>query len=105
MIVIGDGLVLCYDELTDRYFHSTMEKIRRAELAAKQQIIDHNMVSLGFFHDEIGLKVTSWTDTVGWNSENPIELRVRATMAGDDKPCLNVDFATSPTATYNNHSY
>lgn len=102
MIVVAEGDVLCYDEITGRYFQSSMEKLKRAELKALEEIVNHEMVSLGFFHDEVGLRTTSYTDSVGWNSNNKLELRTRVAMAENERPCIVVDFATSPTLTYNN---
>ncbi len=99
VIIITDGDVLCYDDLTGRYFQSTVEKIKRAELEAKEELYNHNSVSLSEFHSKIGLKETSYTRDVGWNIDNAIEVIFNSTIA-DGRPCVTIDFAVLPKPEY-----
>lgn len=102
IIVAGVGEVLCYDMSTDRYFQSTMEKIRQAENAVNHEIVIHNYASLSFFYDHIGLRSTSWSDIVGWNGDHICRVLYSTTLTPDDRPCIAIDFDTHPQFGYNN---
>lgn len=102
VIITGTGDVLCYDVLTDRYFTSTVETIKRAENEINAEILNHDMVSLTRFYEEIGLKVTPYSDSVGWNLENRCEIDLSTVMSKDQQPCISVDFKRWPKADYDN---
>lgn len=99
IIIVGDE-VLCYDMPTDRYFKSTMERIRRAENAANHQINHHGYCDASFFYDEMGLKPTTWSDNVGWSK--PFNLDISTVMASDKEgnetgtPCITINFSELP---------
>lgn len=100
VIITGTGDVLCYDVLTDRYFTSTVETIKRAENEINAELLNHDMVSLSRFYEEIGLNVTPYSDSVGWSLENRCELDITTTMSKDQQPCIAVDFKRWPKADY-----
>ncbi len=100
IIITGTGDVLCYDALSDRYFESTIEKIRQAENAVNFEIANHDEVSLGRFYEEIGLKVTPYSDTVGWNIDKRCEVQFSTVMTDDGRPCISIDFAIWPEVSY-----
>lgn len=99
VVIITEGDVLCYDNITGRYFQSTVEKIKRAELDIKETLYHHNSASLSDFHSRIGLKPTTYTQEVGWNIDNAIEVIFSTTMA-EDRPCVTIDFAVLPKPDY-----
>lgn len=101
VIITGNGDVLCYDVLSDRYFRSTVENIKRAENEINSLILNEDEVSLGRFYEEIGLKVTQFSDSVGWNLENRCELDITTVMSPDQQPCISVDFKRWPKSDYN----
>lgn len=100
LIIVGTGEVLCYDVLTDRYFQSTVEKIRQAEVAVNLEITQNDEVSLSRFYEEIGLKVTPYSETVGWNANRTCQVQFTTVMTDDNRPCIAVDFAQYPEITY-----
>ena len=95
-VIILSGDVLFLDRASGRYFSSTVERVKRAELEAKEEIYNHNSVSLSEFYAKIGLKPTAFSNDVGWNLENPIELSLSTTMAEGDRPCIAIDFGVLP---------
>ena len=101
VVITGNGDVLCYDVLSDRYFPSTVEKIRRAENEVNSLILNEDEVSLGRFYEEIDLKVTPFSDTVGWNLENRCEVEITTVMSPDGRPCVAIDFKRWPQSDYN----
>ena len=99
-IVIVEGEVLCFDEPTARYFRSTMENIKSAVNATNQEIIHHDHASAGFFYEELDLPGTSWTDSVGWNTDQLLELKYSTVLSPDGRPCIAIDFKVLPKADY-----
>lgn len=100
IVLAGTGEVLCYDMLTGRYFQSTMEEIRRAENRVNYEMIHFNSVSLSMFYEELGLPPTPYTDSVGWNMNNHMEVKVSTVMSTDNRPCLAIDFSKQPLPDY-----
>lgn len=100
LVITGDGQVLCLDGLTGRYFMSTMEDLKRAENKINHIINTHMGASLSEFYDEIGLAPTAYSDEVGWNPDQLIELKISTTMSQDNRPCMVVDFHPIPFVSY-----
>jgi hypothetical protein len=88
------------DMLTGRYFQSTVETIKRAENKINHQLLQHMDASLSEFYDELGLVPTSYSDSVGWNAANMVEVKISTTMSADQRPCLAVEFQPHPFSTY-----
>ena len=100
VIMAGDSEVLCFDMMTGRYFMSTMEKIRQAENKINYELVNHMYASLSSFYDEIGLAPTPYSDTVGWNINEPLRIVISTVLSPDNRPCLAVDFSVPPIAEY-----
>src|SRR5436190_6134093 len=96
VIITGSGEVLCYDVVTDRYFQSTAENIQKAENSVNLDIANCDSVPLSRFYDELGLRPTPYTESVGWNIDNRCEVQVTAAKSPDNRPCLSIDFARYP---------
>lgn len=102
VIVTGNGEVLCYDQYSGRYFESSMEEIKRAQNDTNYQIIRDNFASLGDFYDRLGLGMTKYSEEVGWNTDHPLEIMFSTTLSDDKRPCLSMDYQTTPTRGYQN---
>lgn len=100
VIIAGTGEVLCYDSLTGRYFESNVETIKKAMNDINYRIMNHGHESLSAFYDEIGLPATSYSDEVGWNSNELLEVVFSTTMSSDDRPCIAMDFSVAPVHGY-----
>jgi Family of unknown function (DUF6353) len=100
VLIAGSGDVLCYDMLTGRYFHSTVEDLKRAENRINYELVHFMHASLSMFYEEIGLPPTPYTDSVGWNMNNHMEIRLSTVMSTDNRPCIAVDFSKPPIAEY-----
>jgi hypothetical protein len=105
LILAGTGEVLCYDMTTGRYFQSTVEEIKRAENKINHELNNFMSASLSEFYQEIGLPPTSYSDTVGWNGNNQVEIAFSTVLSTDDRPCIAIDFVTPPVADYHRHVY
>lgn len=104
-IVVVEGEVLCFDQPTGRYFRSTMDAINKAVNSTNAEIIHHDYASASHFYEELGLPATTWTDEVGWNTDQLIELTISTVLAEDDKPCIAIDFKTLPKLDYIRRDY
>jgi hypothetical protein len=105
VVLIPSGRVLCYDMTTGRYFQSTVEDIKRAENKINYEINHYMNASLSEFYDEIGLPPTAYTDSVGFNTDNMLEVQFSTVMAPDDRPCIAIDFANPPISGYHRFDY
>lgn len=99
--VTGNGDVLCYDAYTGRYFYSTMEDLRRAQNDINYSVINHSYASLTDFYGLIGLDQTKFSDEIGWNVDNLLEIQFSTTLSDDGRPCMVVDFRTAPVRYFN----
>jgi len=100
VIITGNGEVLCYDMLTGRYFQGSAEAIKRAENQINFEILNHMYASLSEFYDMVGLPPTSYTDSVGWTGDKPVNVTISTTMSPDNRPCLAIDFEHQPMLDY-----
>lgn len=100
VIFAGDGKVLCMDMLTGRYFMSSMEDLKRAENKINHTLNSQVDASLSEFYEEVGLAPTTFSDQVGWNCANNIEVQISSTLTPDNRPCLTVEFNPHPFSDY-----
>lgn len=100
VIIAGSGDVLCFEPLTGRYFNSTIETVKKAENRVNYDIIHYDSCSLSVFFEEIGLAPTDYSDMVGWNVSNRMEVKFSTTMSEDNRPCLVIGFTKMPSADY-----
>jgi hypothetical protein len=102
VIVTDRGKTLCYDYTSGRYFESDIDHIKKAENKLNKSMI-HDMfgyVSLNDFYSEINLPHTSIGDTLGWNTEHLIDIRIGSHIAEDGRPCIVVAHNNEPKYGY-----
>jgi hypothetical protein len=99
-IVMVEGEVLCYDESTARYFNSTMENIKAAVNSTNAEILNHDFATATYFYEEIDLPGTTWTDEVGWNRDQLLDLKYSTVLSPNGKPCIAIDFKVLPKTDY-----
>lgn len=98
VIITGTGTTLCLEPLSRRYFEFDVELIKRAENTLNKQML-HDIcgsVSLNDFYDEIGLETTELGETLGWNTDNLIDLDITPGIADNGKPCLVIGHHNAP---------
>jgi hypothetical protein len=100
VIIAGSGEVLCYDNISGRYFQSSVEAIRKAENTVNYEIVHRMYDSLSHFYELVGLPPTRHSDEVGWNSNNLLEVMFSTQMSTDQRPCIVLDFTVGPTTDY-----
>lgn len=91
-----EGLNLVYDVFSDRYFHSSINKIERAVNKMNAQINSDMYISLNEFYGEIGLKAIEIGTSIGWNVDNLIDIDFSSELTEDNVPCIVMQFYNMP---------
>ena len=101
VIIDSNSNTLCYEPLSGRYFKSTIDKIKKAEIKLDRQMIQEMYVSLNDFYWEIGLDGTDLGDQMGWNlSKGYMDLSFSSQLADDGTPCAVIVYGISPVYDY-----
>lgn len=101
IIITGGGDVLCYDQACQRYFKSSVEKLRKVENDLNMQMRNENYISLNDFYHEVGLDPVAAGQELGWSIDKGyVELDFDSHLADDGTPCLVVLFAKPPVPNY-----
>ena len=104
IIVTGAGDTLFLEPISMRPFKSDIETIRRIvnDLNYRMTIGMEEYISLSEFYDELGLKHTDVSDSLGWTLgvDGPIKVDFSAGIADDGRPCLVLDYYAAPRYDY-----
>ena len=104
VIIDSNSNTLCYEPLSGRYFKSTIDKIKKAEIKLDSQMIQEMYVSLNDFYWEIGLDGTDLGDKMGWNlSKGYMDLSFSSQLADDGTPCAVIVYGIPPVYDYQNY--
>ena len=104
VIIDSNSNTLCYEPLSGRYFKSTIDKIKKAEIKLDRQMIQEMYVSLNDFYWEIGLDGTDLGDQMGWNlSKGYMDLSFSSQLADDGTPCAVIVYGIPPVYDYQNY--
>lgn len=104
VIIDSNSNTLCYEPLSGRYFKSTIDKIKKAEIKLDRQMIQEMYVSLNDFYWEIGLDGTDIGDRMGWNlSKGYMDLSFSSQLADDGTPCAVILYGIPPVYDYQNY--
>lgn len=93
---VREGKILCMEVLTGRYFDSTPEEMQKAINNVNSEMLKDDGVALSRFFDQVGLSPSAYSDEVGWNPIELVNLSTSAALTPDGRPCLVVDFAPRP---------
>lgn len=100
VIIANGGDILCYDNLSGRYFTSDIETLRRAQNDINSHIIDHMYASLNQFYGLIGLKSTVMGEEMGWNTDRMLDVDFDTMLSDDQRPCIVLNYRLTPTPNY-----
>lgn len=73
-IEVTDGNQLFYDQFSERYFETTMEKVVRAEYAINRKISLWGGADLNEFYDELGIPPVDYGEFLGWSAGGLLEM-------------------------------
>lgn len=95
-IVIGGDEVLMLDSLSGRLFKSTVEDVRAAVNEINNEIIHNLYASLSEFYTLVGLDETAYSDDIGWNQDDLLQIDFEPAMAPNKRPCLEITYNVMP---------
>ena len=97
IIFTGNGEVLCYDALCDRYFKSSAEKIRQQVLELNEDLRNEMWLDLNDLYYAIGLPSTKLGSQVGFDIDKGyIQVDYTGTLTPEGQPCLSIDMTVYP---------
>lgn len=96
VVIIGTGKVLCYDEISGRYFESDMETLRRVQNDINQEVLQYMYSSLHDMYNKLGLPTTPYSTEIGWTMDSMLEFKFSTCLSEDNRPCISVGYSTYP---------
>lgn len=91
---------ICYEPFGGQYFRSTIEELNAAKNALNSSIIHNDYGTLADFYRILDIDVPAFSETIGWNSDRLLDLRIGATVIHESKACLTVTFKPDPLPDY-----
>lgn len=91
-VLLGSGHILCCELYTGRYFNGDMEILRKAQNEINSKTMHHLYATLDDFYDLVGLRQTSASGDLGWDSDKLMELKFSTVLTEDNKPCLAFEY-------------
>jgi hypothetical protein len=99
MIIVTGSDVLFLDELSGRYFHSQVETVKAAVNEINHKVNNYFHASLTDFYNLIGLEGTKFSDAIGWNSDELLDVQFSPTIH-EDKPAILLGYNHGPILGY-----
>lgn len=98
MIFLGkkNGEILCFDKFGGRYFMTSVEEINKAVNEVNHLVIHNDQARLTDFYHRIGLPETTYSEEVGWDTDNLLEVEMSTTLSDEDTPCLVISYNAKP---------
>lgn len=97
-IIFGDGYIDCYDQLTGRYFRSTISKLQQAISNVNELLYMGDSVYLEEFYTCLDLDTPELCEDMIWQQRfGPVKLELDSKLTEENKPVLVVDFDNIPT--------
>lgn len=100
IIVAGKGNSLFRDSLSDRYFETDIESVRKAVNDINFIINADGYASLNDFYGKIGLPPTGLGEDLGWRSDQMLEVDFYPVMSSDSRACIELQYPKSPLREY-----
>lgn len=100
VIIAGTGEVLFFDLTTGRYFQSTVEEVKKAVNKVNHELNNMMYTSLSRFYEELDIPTTTYSDMVGWNANQQMDIEFSTVLSSDNRPCIAIDFNPAPFVEY-----
>ena len=97
-IIFGDGDIDCYDQLTGRYFKSSISKLQNAINQVNDLLYAGESVELEDFYSFLDMDTPEICEDYVWQQRfGPVKLDLSSKLTEENKPVLVVDFDNRPT--------
>ncbi|MBO7450945.1 MAG: hypothetical protein J6U54_11330 [Clostridiales bacterium] len=92
-IVGGCGTVLCHETVTNQYFMSDHETVRKIINDLNYQLMNDMYITVNEYCDAFNIDHVPWGDDMRWDvNRRQFDPRYYADLAKDGRPCLVIDF-------------
>ena len=97
VFVTKDG-ILFREPVTKRYFQSTSDNVRHAEIELNRDLLNSGFISMNDVFYMLGLEMTDdIMDDIGWDANHdPIEFVITPVAIGDDQVCWAIQYRYPP---------
>ena len=103
-----DDTILFYDEFSERYFNSTMEKVIKAEYELNKKITQWGGASLNEFYANLGIPTVDYGEQLGWSSgllmesiwSSWLDFDHKKVLIDDDLECYIISMSWEPMCDY-----
>src|SRR5688572_22273069 len=96
IILMGGGDVLCCDLRTDRYFLSSVERLKKAQNDVNFRVLQDGYAYLSDFYSMIDVYLPKESTSgyhMGWSKEKgSMELKFSTILADDTRPCVTINY-------------
>lgn len=106
-VVVGDGLVLCKDLFSGRFFKSNMQRLQDAKNKCCAMAMREGSVTVNDFYDIVnapGLDRVDMGDELMWNDEaalsGSLDIEFSSILTNDGQPCIAITLSGLRAATY-----
>lgn len=96
LIFVAGTETLFYDEMSGRFFKNDIETVRKAVNEINYKVNNFYHASLTDFYDLIGLGGTEFSDSVGWNSDELLDVTYTATLYQEGVPAIAISYNKTP---------
>ena len=101
VIITSRGNTLCKDSISERYFKSDIDTIRKVINELNRKMTIENYISLEEFYYELGLKPMKHADRLGWEIDDGLlEVYFDTCLADNDEPCIVLNYNIYPKYGY-----
>lgn len=95
LLVVSGSKTLFFDEISGRYFESDIETVRKSVNEINYEINNHYSACLSDFYEKIGLPSTDYSNEIGWNADELLDVRFSAIMV-QDKAVISINYNKVP---------
>lgn len=103
---------LFYDEFSQRYFESTIEKVQQAEYQINRDLSMRDYATVNEFYDYLGIPHIDCGDEIGWSSgmnfdyywQSWIDFGHHKTIVGEDLECIILTMFGEPTLGWDDYA-
>lgn len=100
VILVAGAESIFFDEMSGQFFKAEMETVRKAVNDINHQVNNSYYASLSDFYDKLGLRRTQFSDAVGWNTDELLEVMYGATLLPDGRPAISITYNKTPINGY-----
>ena len=101
IVITSNGNTLIKDSISERYFRSDVDKIKRAINELNRKMTYENYISLEDFYYELGLKPMKNSDRLGWIIDDGLlDVFFDTCLAENDEPCIVLHYNIYPKYRY-----